>query len=85
GMGYAGQAGGQAGGAETKFDRARLIALSLSLALIRGGERVGLLGDPPGSGAAQAEKLSFAFATRGLRSGDGDAPSAPTARRGQII
>ena len=80
GMGYAGQAG-----SETKFDRACLIGLALGLSLIRAGERVSLLGDPPGSGNIQAERLSFALAGRGLSGRDGDAPDPAAARRGQIV
>ena len=46
-----------------KADRARLLALALSVLLLRGGERVGLTGGPTGvltpprSGRAQAERL----------------------------
>ncbi|MGJ8544036.1 MAG: DUF58 domain-containing protein [Sulfitobacter sp.] len=44
----------------TKADRARLLALSLSILLIRGGERVGLTGTqlPPRRGTAQVMRLA---------------------------
>jgi len=47
-----------------KIDRARLLALALSILLLRGGERVGLLGamTPPRGGRAQAERLALALA-----------------------
>ena len=80
GMNY----GGQAAGTETKLDRARLIALSLALSLIHGGERVALLGDPPGAGAAQAERLAFALASAAPAARDGDGPDPAAARSGQV-
>lgn len=47
-------------GRGTKADRARLLALALAILLLRGGERVGLLGSdaPPRPGRAQAERLA---------------------------
>ncbi|MBA4489453.1 DUF58 domain-containing protein [Paracoccus sp. S1E-3] len=80
GMNYAGQQGG-----ETKLDRSRLIALSLSLSLIRAGERVALLGDNPGSGAAQAAKLSAGIAALTPLVQDADAPPAAAVRTGQVV
>lgn len=49
---------------EAKADRARLLALALSLSLLRGGERVGLAGGDgaPRGGRAQANALAFALA-----------------------
>nr|WP_256474274.1 DUF58 domain-containing protein [Lutimaribacter sp. EGI FJ00013] len=46
-----------------KGDRARLLALALSVMLIRGGERVGLTGAslPPRRGNAQLERLATIF------------------------
>lgn len=46
-----------------KADRAQLLALALAVLLLRGGERVGLLGaeTPPRSGRAQAERLALAL------------------------
>lgn len=80
GMGYR----GQSGQGESKFERARLIALSLALSMIRGGERVALLGEPAGAGAAQAEKISFALGATALKTVDGDHPDPGAARPGQI-
>ncbi|MEH7828247.1 DUF58 domain-containing protein [Gemmobacter denitrificans] len=50
-----------------KADRARLLALALAVLLLRGGERVGLMGDhtPPRSGRAQAERLALALGADG--------------------
>ncbi len=47
----------------TKSDRARLLALSIAILLIRGGERVGLTGTtlPPRRGNAQILRLADAF------------------------
>lgn len=81
GMGYR----GQTGKGESKFERARLVALSLALSMIRGGERVALLGEAAGAGARQAEKISFAFGTAGLLSADSDYPDPSAARPGQIV
>lgn len=47
----------------TKADRARLLGLALSVLLLKGGERVGLLADlPPRMGRAQLEPLTLALA-----------------------
>lgn len=48
-----------------KADRAALIALALSVVLLRADERVGLLGDPvaPASGRGQIERIATALAT----------------------
>ncbi|SDO11694.1 Protein of unknown function DUF58 [Lutimaribacter pacificus] len=50
-------------GLPEKGDRARLLALALSVMLIRGGERVGLTGAtlPPRRGNAQLERLAAIF------------------------
>lgn len=47
-----------------KADRARVLALALSILLLRGGERVGLTGGalPPRRGRAQVERLADLFA-----------------------
>lgn len=47
-----------------KIDRARLLALAISILLVRGGERVGLTGTtlPPRRGNAQILRLADAFA-----------------------
>jgi len=48
-------------GRETKRDRARLLALALAAALLRGGERVGWLGDIPRAGRAELPRLAQAL------------------------
>ncbi|MDO5604703.1 MAG: DUF58 domain-containing protein [Paracoccus sp. (in: a-proteobacteria)] len=83
GMGYGGQPGET--GTETKIDRARLIALALALALIRGHERVGLLGGVAGSGGAQAERLSQEIAGLQPGAGDADSPDPAAIRPGQTV
>lgn len=75
---------GQSGKGESKFERARLIALSLALSMIRAGERVALLGQPAGAGATQAEKISFTLGAAELLAQDGDHPDPGAARPGQI-
>jgi uncharacterized protein (DUF58 family) len=47
-------------GGVTKADRARVLALAVSILLLRGGERVGLTGDllPPKRGEAQAAQMA---------------------------
>lgn len=80
GMGYR----GQSGTGESKFERARMIALSLALSMIRAGERVALLGDPAGAGTTQAEKICFALGSALPLAGDGDHPDPGAARPGQI-
>ncbi|SFR15179.1 DUF58 domain-containing protein [Poseidonocella sedimentorum] len=54
----------------TKADRAQLLALAVSILLVRGGERVGLAGTglPPRRGEAQVLRLAEAF----LREGEAD-------------
>ncbi|MDU8929624.1 DUF58 domain-containing protein [Alisedimentitalea sp. MJ-SS2] len=48
-----------------KADRARILALSLAILLIRGGERVGLTGDtlPPRRGEVQIDRLATALSS----------------------
>ena len=80
GMDYAGQQG-----TETKLDRTRILGLGLALALIRAGERVALLGESPGSGAAQAAKLSEGIAAMTPLAGDADMPAMAAARSAQVV
>lgn len=58
----------------TKADRARLLGLALAMVLLRGGEKVGLLGQPARAGRVQADRLAEEIAARAIRSTDGDAP-----------
>ncbi|MBM3606778.1 MAG: DUF58 domain-containing protein, partial [Alphaproteobacteria bacterium] len=46
----------------TKGERARLLALALGMLLLRGGEKVGLLGHPARAGRVQADRLAEALA-----------------------
>ena len=57
----------------TKGDRARLLALAMSVLLVRGGERVGLsnLGQPPRGGPVQLVRMAEALT--GDLGGDGEA------------
>ena len=61
-----------------KSDRARLLALALSVLLVRAGERVGLanLGTPPRSGQVQLVRLAEAL-TGELSQDDYGAPETP--------
>lgn len=69
GMDYAG-----APDRPTKADRAHLLALALGMVLLRGGEKVGLLGHPARAGRAQADRLAEQIVARRPAGGDGDAP-----------
>lgn len=66
---------------ETKSERARLLALALSLALLRGGECVGLAqGDLSArAGRAQVEALSLALAQSGDAQSEHSTPQLDTA------
>ena len=67
------------GGADrpTKLDRGRLLALALGMLMLRGGEKVALLGQPPRSGRPQAERLAEGLFMAG-------APADPAALRPQM-
>lgn len=75
GMGYAG-----APDRPAKADRAHLLALALAMVLLRGGEKVGLLGQPARAGRVQADRLAQQIAATVLKGGDDDAPSADMLR-----
>ncbi|MDF3852880.1 DUF58 domain-containing protein [Paracoccus sp. P2] len=76
-----------AGGADRpgKRDRANLLALALAMALLAGGERVALAGQPPRPGRLQAERLAEALVARPLLDRDEDAPPAEALRPGQRV
>jgi len=66
----------------TKADRARLLALAMSVLLVRAGERVGLgnLGEPPRGGPVQLVRLAEALTgdlTRDLGEADYGLPQTP--------
>jgi uncharacterized protein (DUF58 family) len=59
----------------TKLYRARILALALAILLSRGGERVGVLGQPSRAGARAPERLAHDFLAP---MGDADAPARAT-------
>lgn len=65
---------------ETKRDRARLLTLALAAALLRGGERVGLLGAMPRAGRTQLPLLAQALLSDG-----GDTPDPAGLRPAQRV
>lgn len=69
----------------SKADRARLLALALAMVLLRGGERVALLGQPARSGRVQSERLAEGLLSAAQVSEDGDAPSPETLRPNQRL
>lgn len=64
----------------TKSDRARLLALALAMLLLRGGEKVGLLGQPARAGRAQAERMAEALFAAPLSPVEGDTAPAGALR-----
>lgn len=70
---------------ETKAERARLLALALGLLMLRGGERVGLVGQPARSGRLQAERLAEALVAAPAAEADADAPDAGALRPHQRV
>lgn len=75
------------GGADrpAKRDRADLLALSLSLALLAGGERVGIAGQPARMGRVQADRIAQELVTRQALAADEDAPPVQALRPGQRV
>ncbi len=69
----------------TKRDRADLLALALAMALLAGGERVALAGQPPRPGRLQAERIAEALVARATLPGDEDTPPAEALRPGQRV
>ncbi len=76
-----------AGGADRPPKRARadLLALALTMALLAGGERVALAGDPPRPGRFQAERIAQLLVARTALAGDEDVPPAQALRPGQRV
>ena len=68
-----------------KRDRADLLALALSLALLAGGERVALAGQPPRAGRFQADRMAEGLVNRAPLAADDDAPPVHALRPGQRI
>lgn len=77
----AGQGMGFAGGPDrpSKSDQGRLLGLALAMLMLRGGERVGMLGGAARSGRIQVEKLAEELHARPLLAGD-DTPQAEAIR-----
>lgn len=69
----------------TKGARAQLLALALAMLLLRGGEKVGLLGQPARAGRVQADRLAEAMAAAAASAGDGDAPGSGALRPNQRL
>lgn len=72
----------------TKRDRAMLLALALAAALLRGGERVALLGRPPRGGRTELPKLAEGLSASPVAPGEDDAPDPALlrpAQRGVLI
>ena len=69
----------------SKGERAQLLALALGMVLLRGGERVGLLGRPAKSGRAQVARLAEELAGLSESQSDDDAPSPENLRPNQRL
>ncbi|WP_299909416.1 DUF58 domain-containing protein [uncultured Paracoccus sp.] len=80
GMGYRGAAS-----RPTKRDRARLLALALGMVLLRGGERVGLAGQPPRAGRLQTDRLAQGLALQAEAGTDADQPPLTALRPNQRV
>jgi uncharacterized protein (DUF58 family) len=69
----------------TKLDRANVLLLALASLLVRGGERIALLGDGrgPATGRAPLRRIAHTL----LQTGDGAAlpPNAPLSRNAQFV
>lgn len=83
----AGQGMEYSGGSDrpSKGDRARLLGLALAMLLLRGGEKVGLLGQPARAGRIQADRLAEALAAAPLDTAEGDAAPAEGLRPNQRV
>ncbi len=75
--------------ARTKGDRAKLLALALSVLLVRGGERVGLMGTPaqrPRPGETQLARIAVELMRRGETRPDyGAPPGDPLLKGGKVV
>lgn len=69
----------------SKLARAQLLALALGMVLLRGGERVGLMGQSARSGRVQGDRLAEALVTLPRSDADGDAPSPEVLRPNQRL
>lgn len=69
----------------TKRDRALVLALALGMVLLRGGEKVGLAGQPPRAGRLQADRLAQGLAAQADSSGDADISPLDALRPNQRV
>lgn len=83
----AGQGMSYRGGTDrpSKRDRARLLSLALAMVLLRGGEKVGLAGQPPRAGRMQADRLAQALAAQTDAGTDADQPPLDALRPNQRV
>ena len=67
----------------SKRDRAMLLVLALAAALLRGGERVALLGQPPRTGRSELSRLADGLFARAASDETDDAPDPALLRPNQ--
>jgi uncharacterized protein (DUF58 family) len=73
-------------GADTKVERASLLALALGVLLVRGGERIALYGEreAPANSRLAYRRIGYALAERAL-SDDAVPPDAPLPKNAQFV
>jgi uncharacterized protein (DUF58 family) len=73
-------------GAESKIERASLLALALGVLLVRGGERIALYGErePPANSRLAYRRIGYALGER-APSDDALPPDAPLPRNAQFV
>lgn len=83
----AGQGMGYSGGSDrpTKGTRAQVLALALAMLLLRGGERVGILGRPARTGRLQADRMAEEMVLADPSADDADAATADLVRPNQRL
>lgn len=69
----------------TKVQRAQVLALALGMIALRGGEKVGLLGQPARAGRRQVERMAQAISASVAAETDGDAPLPDVLRPNQRL
>ncbi|QBX34653.1 DUF58 domain-containing protein [Paracoccus liaowanqingii] len=69
----------------TKAGFGQLLALATGMLMLRGGEKVGLLGQPARAGRLQADRLAEALALTPATGQDDDTPSPGALRPGQRV
>ncbi len=83
----AGQGMGYAGGPDrpTKGARAQVLALALAMLLLRGGERVGILGRPSRTGRVQADRMAEEMVMTAMSGDDADVAAPDLVRPNQRL